>query len=125
MATKAQVRNKALKKLQVLEEGESPTNEVISDVEEVYDELHRYLLNRGAVFWDSDEEIPDECVRPMVVMLAAEMADDFGVNEQRYQRLQVEAYGIGGKENGSGGAFQSLMRMAHTYVYKPTVAEYL
>ena len=125
MATKAQLRNKALKKLQVLEEGESPTNEVISDVEAAYDELHRYLLNRGAIFWDSDESIPDECVRPMVAILAAEMADDFGIQEPRYTRLQMEAWGMGGKEKGSGGAFMSLMSMAHTYVYKPTVAEYL
>ena len=90
MATKAQVRNKALKKVRALEEGESPTNEVIADVEGVMVELHAFLQDKNAVTWDSDENIPTAAVRPFVSIIAAETADDFGVDEMRDQRLQKE-----------------------------------
>ena len=90
MATKSQVRNKALKKIRVLEEGETPTNEVIADVESTYDDLHAYLGTENATTWDIDEEIPDEATRYVVTMLAFDIADDFGVDEIRYGRLKAE-----------------------------------
>ena len=125
MATLAQVRNKALKKLRVLEEGETPTNEVAADADDVYNELHAYLASERVVIWDADEEVPAKAVRAMVTILAAELADDFGVDEMRYQRLQVEAYGVGGKEKGSGGAKATLLALAkHDRVPQPTPAEY-
>lgn len=127
MATKAQVRNKALKKIKALEEGETPTNEVIADVEAVYDEIYAYLATDNAVTWDGDEDIPAEAVRPMVSILAAEIADQFlgDSQEARYQRLQVEAYGVGGREKGNGGAKLELQTIAQNdYISKPTPAEY-
>lgn len=123
MATKAQIRNKALKKLRVLEEGESPTNEVIADVEAVYDQLYAFLTTKHAVTWDSDEEVPNEAVRPVVTLLAAEMADDFGVDENRYARLQIEAYGsLEGKEKSNGGALATLIALTQIE-YVPVIVE--
>lgn len=127
MATKAQVRNKALKKLKALEEGEAPTNEVIADVEAAYDELYAFLATKNAVTWDSDEDIPDEAVRPIVSILSAEMADDFlgDSQEGRYQRLQIEAYGPGGKEKGNSGALMTLIALAQNDHVSTTIeAEY-
>lgn len=91
MATKAEVRNKALKKLRVIAEGETPSTEIITDVEATYDELHADLCAKDAITWDIDEDVPDESVRSMVAILASEMADDFAVDEGRYQRLKLEA----------------------------------
>ncbi len=123
MATKAQVRNKALKKLRVLEEGETPTNEVISDVEGAYNELYAFLSNHKATTWDSDEEIPNEAVRHVVTLLAFTMADDFGIDEVRYQRLKVEAYGFYDKD--TNGAFSRLVELAaNDYVSVETEADY-
>ena len=115
MPTKAEIRNKTLKRLRVLEEGETPTNEVIADVEEAYDELHAYLETKNATTWDSDEDIPDDATRSVVAMLAASLADEFIVDEQRYQRLQMEA----------GGALTRLIILAaNDYIYCETEAEY-
>lgn len=126
MATKAEVRNKALRKLRVLEEGGTPSSEAITDVEEAFDEIYAYLARKNAVSWDSDENVPDEAVRPFVTILAAEMADDFGAEESRYRRLQTEAYGPDGdKENINGGAVATLIYLAsNNYVPRPTAAEY-
>ena len=91
MATKAAIRNKTLKKLRVIAEDETPSASAITDVEEGYDEMHPWLLSKNAANWDSDEDIPDEAVHSVVTILASRMADDFVVDELRYQRLQVEA----------------------------------
>jgi len=115
MATKAQVRNKALKKLRALEEGETPSNETIADVEGAYDELHAYLFEKNAVYWDSDEDIPTDAVKHVVAMIAANMADDFNVDEIRYQRLQVEG----------SNALDSLIELATPeHISRPITAEF-
>ncbi len=126
MATIHELRDKSLKKLRVLEEGETPTNEVIADVEAAYEEIHAYLSTQSAIGWDSDEDIPDEAVRPMVTVLAAEMADDFGVEEPRYQRLQMQAYGPDGdKNNITGGALATLIGLASgSYITTTIEADY-
>ncbi len=93
MATKTQAGKKALEKLRVIEEDGTPSTDATNDIEAAYDELHPWLLSKSAVNWDVDEDIPDESVRSIVTILAATMADDFGVDEMRYQRLQIEAYG--------------------------------
>ena len=114
MATIAQLRNRALKKLRVLEEGETPTNEVIADVLAAYTSLHDRLSKDGAITWDFDEDIPSEAERPMVAILAAEMADDFGVDEMRYQRLLAE----------STRARGDLYMTQNNYISTETEAEY-
>lgn len=125
MATKAEVRNKALRKIGVLEAGKTADTDDATDVDATYDEIYAYLAQDKAVTWDSDEEVPNNAVRPMVAILAAEIADDFQVPEPKYQRLQVEAYGVGGREKGNGGAKFELQALAqHTYVPKSTTAEY-
>lgn len=123
MATAAEVRNKALRKVRVLEENDTPTTEMASDVDETYLELHAKLFEDNAVYWDSDEEVPTEAVLPIVKLLAAEIADEYGVDEARYQRLQIEAYGIAGTFN--TGAYGTLIDLANNnYVSTVTTAEY-
>ena len=115
MATKAEVRNKALKKLRVIAEGETPSSEIITDVEAAYDELHADLCTKDAITWDIDEDVPDEAVRSMVTVLASEVADDFAVDETRYQRLKFEA----------GQALNKLIYIASSdYISNETPAEY-
>ena len=125
MATKAEIRNRALRKLGVLEAGGTPTADEITDVEEAYDALYGYLESKDAVTWDSDESVPVEAETPMVRLLMAEIADEFGQEEGRYQRIIIEAYGPGGKHGIAGGALADLIEMAQGgYVSTVTEAEY-
>ena len=115
MATKSALRNKVLKKLRVIAEGETPSSEIITDVEATYDELHADLSTKKAITWDIDEDIPDEAVRSMVSIIAAEIADDFAVDEARYQRLKFE----------SEQALRKLMFLASsTYIANETKSNY-
>ena len=109
MPTKAQIRNKALKRVRALEPGDTPSSDDITDVEEAYDELYKFLVSKKAVTWDSDEDIPEEATYHVVTMLAANIADEYAVPENTYQRLKAEAYGI---ENVSLGSLGELIDLA-------------
>jgi len=47
MATKTQVRNRALRRLRVIEAGGTPSADEITDTELAYDELHAFLVTKG------------------------------------------------------------------------------
>ena len=118
-ATKAQIATKVLQKLRILPAGKSATADDSTLIQNAYDEMYQYLLERNAVTWGSTDSIPTEAVRPIVKLMAYEIADDFLSNsdEGRIQRLMIEAWG-----NGSGGAFGELVRLAKNS-YEPTTTE--
>jgi hypothetical protein len=77
----------------VLEAGQTVSSADATDVDAVYSALYANLVERGVITWGSSDEVPDEAERPMVALLAAEIADDFHVDEPQYSRLQQEAWG--------------------------------
>ena len=77
----------------MLEAGQTASSDDATDVDAVYSALYANLVERGVVTWGSSDEVPDEAERPMVSLLAAEIADDFQVEEPRYSRLWAEAWG--------------------------------
>jgi len=91
MATAAEIRNRALRKLGVLESGGTPTTDEQTDADAAYAALYAFLSEKHAVTWDSDESIPVKAENAVVKMLMAELADEFGSTEGQYQRLQAEA----------------------------------
>jgi len=54
-----------------------------------YASLHAMLLEKRLVSWALTESIPTSCDEPVMRMLAAMSADEFGVAEPRYTRLIV------------------------------------
>lgn len=123
MATKAEVRNKALRKIRVIESGQTPETDAATDVDATYDELHAYLSKENAAYWDLDEDIPDEAVPFVVVILASMIADEFAVEEMRSQRLHIRAFGLEGAPD--NGALGQLIELAsNQYVSMPIEAEY-
>ena len=123
MPTKAEIRNRALRKVRVIGSGGTPSTDEITDTEDAYDQLHAFLETKDAVTWDSDEDIPDEAAYYVAVMLAANIADEH-VDEARYQRIQREAYGHP-QDPSDTGALGQLVDLANSD-YVPTVvtAEY-
>lgn len=125
-ATKAQIRDKVLRKLKVLAFGQTATAEDADIVETAYDEVHALLSEKEVITWGSGDSIPDEAVRPIVKIVAFEVADDFlsSKDEGRYQRLRFEAYGPNYPDM-TGGALAILQELAAVdYVPQPTEAEY-
>ena len=122
MATATEIRNRALRKLGVLRAGKSPTTQEATDADAIYTALYAWLEIHDAVTWDDDESIPNEAEIAVTKLMCAELADEFGVDEARYQRLQFEAYGPGGKHGPSDGAFADLLWLAQNK-YVPTITE--
>ncbi|GEM_PF-2110481 len=121
MATKTQVRNRALRRLRVIEAGGTPSADEITDTELAYDELHAFLVTKEAVTWDSDEDVPEEAANHFTTMLCATIADEYA-SESQYRRLQIEAFG---QENVSQGALGELIDLARSdYTPVPTPAVY-
>ncbi len=123
MATKAQIRNKVLRKLKVLHANQSAPPDDATIVEDIYDEVYAYLSERNAVTWGSSDDIPAEAVQFVVRIVAYESADEYLslMDESRYQRLKFEAYG----SDDMSGAFGELVRLsAVDYVPLESEADY-
>lgn len=113
MATKAQVRNRVLRKLKRLPLGGSPNANDAGIVEDAYDDVYAFLAEKNAVTWSSSDDIPSEAVRQIVKIVTYEVADDFlsKNDEARVQRYRVDAYGAD-PDNPNGGAFADLVALA-------------
>jgi hypothetical protein len=90
MATAAQIRTKALKKLGVLAIGQTASAEISADLDEAYEEVYAQLDARNLAEWDSDEEIPDEYVNPVVALVAYARVDEYSIPNDRYQRITLD-----------------------------------
>jgi hypothetical protein len=91
MATAAQIRDKAARKLGVKALGQALENSVSSDIDAAYDEVYARLRDEGLVSWHSTAAVPDEIVSPVVDLVAFARADEYGVGGERYQRLLFAA----------------------------------
>lgn len=91
MATKAEVRNRALQALGVIAIGATPESQDTTRVEDGFDEVYGALKDEGLVTWASTAEVPTKIVPYMVAMVAWNCVNDYGVSPARYQRLAAEA----------------------------------
>lgn len=91
MATKAEIRDRVLKKLGVLARGQTANAADASHVETAYDELHAELTERSLAVWALTAECPDKLSQAMVDILAFRVCDDYSVSNDRYSRLQAAA----------------------------------
>jgi hypothetical protein len=87
MATATQIRTKALKKLGVLATGQTTQSEIQADLDRAYEEVYAALAAKNLVTWEIDEEVPDEYVMPVVALVAFARADEYGIPNDRYQRI--------------------------------------
>lgn len=90
MATKTDIRNKALKRLGILGATQTATAEQAVDLEAAYDEVYAELEANDLAVWD-DETIPNEFVAPVVALVAQARLDEYSVSTERYQRIVADA----------------------------------
>ena len=119
MATISQVVTKTLKRLRVLEAGDTATNDDITDVTAAYEDLHDWLVTKNAVTWDADDDIPGDATWHVVAVLAARLADDYAVPHN--QALKQEAFGIPGYNHGSLGELIDLAKNPHISTTTPGI----
>ena len=87
MATAAEIRNKAVKKLGVLATGQTLESEIAADLDEAYSEVYAALSAKNLTTWAEDEEVPPEYIGPVVALVAFARVDEYGVPNDRYQRI--------------------------------------
>lgn len=107
--TKNDLIIRVLRKLRELEADETGSSEDVSLVGAKYDEVYAELNEAGLVNWASTGSIPNTHAQHVITIVAYRSADDFYVDEQRYQRLKFEAEGA----DGNGGAMARLRQMEY------------
>lgn len=114
MATAAKIREKALNKLGVSSTGQTTQSAIQEDLDDAYTEVYAMLDALGLTTWDSDEEVPDEMVIPVVFLVAGARKDEYNIPNDRYQRVATD-----------GSIAVGLIReMQASNVYKTPEAEY-
>lgn len=121
MATATEIRNKAAKKLRILPSNQTVHSEDTATLDAAYTEVYAQLDALGLATWDSDEDIPDEFVQPVVDLVAYARLNEFAVPDNLYQRIVVDAIGDG---NAFVGAEARIRRMQASNVYKQPTADY-
>jgi hypothetical protein len=76
MATKADLRERVLRHLKVLEANESPVAADAAATDEAIDDVYAELGELGQAYWSADT-IPQACLRPLMRVVAADLAADF------------------------------------------------
>ena len=124
--TPAALKKAVLKKLQVTAAGDVDAADDVAIITEKYTGLHQMLLVDGLVIWSLTEDVPAEAEQPVVAMLAALAASDFGIPEPRHSRLQLEgAFNLPITVGGPSLAERQLRKaLAQKHISSTVVSEY-
>ncbi len=114
MASAAQIRTKAIKRLGLISLGQTPRSEMAADFDDAYAEVYAALESLDIVTWDFDEEVPDEFVHSVVTLVAYNRVDEYRVANDRYQRLSADV----------SGAIPAIRALQASNVYDQPTAEY-
>lgn len=79
MATKAELRNKVLQKLGIIDATETPRSEDQTLVEDAYDAVYQELRSRHLVDWGSTEDIPTWAVLHVRDLVANRVTNEYGL----------------------------------------------
>ncbi len=120
--TKAEIRNKALKKLGVFGTGQVAGSGKAADLDQAYSEVYAQLSARDLVAWDLDEEIPDQFVHAVVALVADARKDEYRIPNDLYQRITLDARGDNTTIN--PGAVKNIRTVQASNVYIQPTAEY-
>lgn len=90
-ATPAQIRNKAARKLGILARGQTLKSDISQDLDNAYNEVFAELRAADVVSWSATASVPDEVVGPIVALVALSRVDEYGVSNDRLQRIASSA----------------------------------
>ena len=93
MATKAEVRLRALRELGIVQVNQAAPPHHDSEMKDSYDEVYAAIKEQGLATWTSTAAIPDEVTPHVVALVAINRADTYGISNERFQRLAGKAAG--------------------------------
>ncbi|MEW7987901.1 MAG: hypothetical protein AB2799_19110 [Candidatus Thiodiazotropha sp.] len=88
MSTVNELRNKVLRKLKVLPKGQAAEAEDASIVEDAYLEKYEELTLKGTINYADSTDIPTEVVLSLVVVVAAELLDEFQLPSREAREIK-------------------------------------
>lgn len=114
MATAAEIRNKAAKRMGLFGTGQTLRSAIAADLDAAYTELYAVLSAKELVVWDEDEAVPSEFVDDLVTLLAYSRLDEYSVPLERYNRIVSKV----------PGAIPRIRALQASNVYKVPTADY-
>jgi hypothetical protein len=88
--TPTEIKHEALRKLKVISAEEFASAADYQLMTRKYLGVHAMILEMELVIWAVTENIPSKCEQPMIAILCAHSADEFGVKEPRATLLKGE-----------------------------------
>lgn len=110
MATAAEIRDRALRRLGVLAFGQTASPEAADAAETAFSEYYASLAQIGLAVWAFSGDVPDILAEPVINGLCQRLLNDFSVSNERYQRIMADA---------SQSEAQIRRMIGNEYVYKP------
>ena len=91
MATSAEIRNKAAKKLGLYGTGQTLRSAISADIDAAYTEVYAELAALGIATWGASDAIPSHLVRAMVALVAGARVNEYSLPLERYQRIVADS----------------------------------
>lgn len=85
--SKAEIRNRALEELGVIQVGTSPQDQDKVRVEEYYDQVYDILKDDGLNIWASTANCPDKLCPHMIALVAERGLNTYSTSNERYLRI--------------------------------------
>lgn len=89
--TKSEIGVLALQALRVVEGDATPDSNDTTVIEDAYDMVYQRLRTRHLVSWSSTGSVPDECVNPVVSLVAESRIGFFAPPPQAEQDVRIKA----------------------------------
>lgn len=89
--TRAEIANRALRRAGRLAYGQTATSLLTDAALQGYDEIYSFLFELGIVDWGSTSDVPNEYVPWIVALVAYNKADEWGISNDRFARIQADA----------------------------------
>jgi hypothetical protein len=93
MATAAEIRNKAAKKLGLFGTGQTLRSEIAANLDQAYAEVYAELELQSLATWSFSGDVPDALVRSVVSLVAGSRVDEYSVPTEKYARIVRENEG--------------------------------
>ena len=90
MATSAEIRNKAAKKLGLFGTGQTLRSAISADLDDAVTEVFAELENLGLKTWGATAEVPDHLVWPVVAKVAYSRVTEYPTPVERYNRVAAD-----------------------------------
>lgn len=91
MATRAEIRNRALQLLGIVRIGQVATAQDDTELSTAYDELYEQLKKEGLATWALTGTVPLDVTPHVVSLVALSRSDTYAISDARLQRIVLQS----------------------------------